>query len=40
MTVNGYFSLLEREGHDLHHVQHRAEVSHAVVTHPKVVEVN
>lgn len=40
MTVDRYFSLLQRKGHDLHHVQHSAEAGHAIVTPTKIIEIN
>ena len=40
MTVDGYLSLLQCEGHDLHHVQNSGEVGHSIVTPSKIIEIN
>lgn len=39
VTVDRYLSLLQREGHDLHHVQNSGEVGHSVVAPAEVVEI-
>lgn len=40
VTVDCYLSLLQCEGHDLHHVQNSGEVGHSIVIPAIIVEIN
>lgn len=40
VTVDRDLPLLQGEGHDLHHVQHRRQVGHPVVAPAEIVEIN
>lgn len=40
VAVDRYLSLLQCEGHDLHHVQNSGEVGYSIVIPTKIVEIN